>query len=123
MTSEATKNETVSFFKKHQNFGIDADQLHFFEQGTMPCLTLEGKIIMESEFKIARAPDGNGGLYRALKDSQLLEDMKKRGIELLHVYCVDNILVKVADPAFIGFCCDRGADCGNKVCQNVCWNF
>ena len=64
---------------------------------------------------IAKSPDGNGGLYIALHVANVLEQMETFGIEHVFVYGVDNILVKVADPLFIGMCAKRGVECSNKV--------
>lgn len=61
------------------------------------------------------APNGNGGLYKALHTSGALADMAKRGIEYVSQYCVDNVLIRPADPVFIGFMHEMRADCAAKV--------
>ncbi|GMP71128.1 hypothetical protein CsSME_00029664 [Camellia sinensis var. sinensis] len=113
MTSPFTDDATRKFFESHKYFGLEADQ------GTIPCVSKDGRIIMESPYKVAKAPDGNGGVYSALKYSRLLEDMATRGVKYLDCYGVDNALVRVADPTFLGYFIDKGVAAAAKVVRKA----
>lgn len=115
MTSGPTRKVTEEFFEENSYFGLSQKDVIFFEQGTLPCLTGEGKIILSGPSEVAVAPDGNGGVYGALLKNGILDDIKKRGVEHIHTYCVDNCLVKVADPVFIGFSAERKVKIATKV--------
>ncbi|KAI4142608.1 MAG: hypothetical protein L6R39_004870 [Caloplaca ligustica] len=115
MTSGPTRRPTEKFFEEHDYFGLNKDNVSIFEQGVLPCISNEGKILLESKAKVAVAPDGNGGIYQALLKSDVRTDMRKRGIQHIHAYCVDNCLVKVADPVFIGFAAAKDVDIATKV--------
>jgi hypothetical protein len=78
MTSAATDAATRAFFERHAWFGLRREQVAFFQQGELPCLTPEGRLILERPGRLARAPDGNGGLYAALAECALAPCMASR---------------------------------------------
>lgn len=119
MTSEHTHTETLEYFKINRYFGLPAEQVRLFRQRSMPCVDFTGRILLDEKWKIATAPDGNGGIYRALKDEGILDELEREGVRYLHVHSVDNILIKVADPVFVGYCVHKRADCGVKVIEKV----
>jgi len=115
MTSEHTQEQTEKYFREHNYFGLNPSNVVLFEQHTLPALDFQGKVLLDEKYRLTKAADGNGGLYRALETRGILDEMTKRGIKYMHVYCVDNILVRLADPVFVGFCLEKNADCAGKV--------
>lgn len=102
MTSLLNNQQTVEFFEKNKYFGLDKKQVFFFVQGTMPAIDYQGKLLMNSKSSLCLSPDGHGGTLLALKKSGALDDMKSKGIEYISYFQVDNPLVPVLSPLFIG---------------------
>ncbi|ROT39553.1 UDP-N-acetylglucosamine pyrophosphorylase [Sodiomyces alkalinus F11] len=115
MTSGPTRGPTEQYFEENNYFGLDKADVFIFEQGVLPCISNDGKILLESRSRVAVAPDGNGGIYQALVVSGVLDDMRRRGVQHVHAYCVDNCLVRVADPVFLGFAAAKDVDIATKV--------
>ena len=116
MTSKPTRQDTEAFFAKYNYFGLNREQIHFFNQGILPALDLEGKnLLLESPTSLVEAPNGNGGLYLAMRKNNILGDMKSRGIKHVYAYCVDNVLSKIADPVFVGYAIAHDFELATKV--------
>ena len=74
-----------------------------------------GKIILADKGLVAMAPDGNGGIYPALLANGVIDDMESRGVKYLPQLCVDNALVQIAEPTFVGYCVSEGAKVGSRA--------
>ena len=116
MTSEANNEATVRCFEENDYFGLNPDDVFFFTQGMWPGMTADGKIVMDAPGHVFMSPDGHGGLLAALKRSGALADMKRRGIKSVFFFQVDNPLVEIADPAFIGFHVLEKSEYSLKLC-------
>ncbi|KAF9416734.1 UDP-N-acetylglucosamine pyrophosphorylase [Podila epigama] len=115
MTSGATRRQTEHFLQEHDYFGLDPINILIFEQGVIPCFDKEGKFLLQNKHSIATAPNGNGGLYWALYSEGVLDQLAKRGVEYVHTYSVDNILIRVGDPIGFGHAIAHNADVTAKV--------
>ncbi|MBN2545106.1 MAG: UTP--glucose-1-phosphate uridylyltransferase [Spirochaetes bacterium] len=103
MTSKQNNEETKSFFIDNNYFGLDKEHILFFIQGQLPTLTLEGKLILKDKKSLFLNPDGHGGTLNALLKNNLIDHMIKNGIKYISYFQVDNPLIKMADPYFIGY--------------------
>jgi UDP-N-acetylglucosamine/UDP-N-acetylgalactosamine diphosphorylase len=115
MTSEDNHADTVTYFRDRRFFGLPERDIFFFKQGEMPMVDEKGRVLMASKGRLALGPNGNGGCFLALFQSGALADMKKRGVEYVFFYGVDNALVKVCDPHFIGFSIQAALPAASKT--------
>ncbi len=122
MTSDHTHQATLEFFNENDYFGLCRTEVVLFKQDSFPALDIHGNLTLFTKYSINKLPDGNGGLYKALVSNNILSNMSQRGVKFIHVYGVENILVKIADPLFTGYCIKNSINCSAKVVRKSMWN-
>ena len=115
MTGPQNDTATRDFFATHDFFGLDQRSVFFMPQSTLPGLDDDGRLILETKSRVFENPDGHGGSYSAFRDHGGLDDAVKRGIEHVFYFQVDNPLVRIADPLFIGLHDLSGSEMSLKV--------
>ncbi len=115
MTSDKNHDQTTAFWKAHDYFGYAESDVKFFKQDMSPAVDYDGKIFLETKDTPAVSPNGNGGWFGSLQRAGLCEDLRKRGVEWLNIYAVDNVLQRIADPVFVGATIASGVNCGAKA--------
>jgi UDP-N-acetylglucosamine/UDP-N-acetylgalactosamine diphosphorylase len=124
MTSPENHEATARFFAEHANFGLE--RVRLFTQGQMPAVDkATGKILLADKGQLALSPDGHGGTLTALaapgpdNSPSCLEEMRAAGIRTIFYFQVDNPLVQIADPAFLGLHRKADAEVSFKVVEKV----
>ncbi len=115
LTSPATHAETVEYFERHDFLGVPRDDVRFLMQGTMPAIDADGKLLLASRDSLALSPNGHGGSLLALREEGGLDAMRERGADCIYYFQVDNPMVPVPDPAFLGYHRAAGAEMSTKV--------
>ena len=114
MTSRENNKETVNFLEKNNYFGYNKEKVTIFTQNELPLIDTQGKLLVNKEFKIKEAADGNGGTYSSLRESGCLADMKEKGIKWIFIGGVDNVLLKMADVTLLGMAKKQGVQIASK---------
>lgn len=114
MTSKENNADTVEFLEKNNYFGYDKNKVTIFKQSELPLVDTEGKFLINNEYKIKEASDGNGGTYSSLRASGCLADMKEKGIKWVFIGSVDNALLKMIDVTLLGMAVKKGVQIASK---------
>ena len=119
MTSPQNHAETTAFFDDHDSFGVE--RLRLFVQGEMPAVDRHsGRILLAERSRVALSPDGHGGtIRRARAARRALPTMADGGIRTIFYLQVDNPLVAIGDPGFLGVHGRLGAEMSSKVVRKT----
>lgn len=102
MTSHENNKEIINFVEEHNYFGYNKDFVGFFEQGELPLITEDGQIMLDENYNIKKASDGNGSIFKSMYMKGVLDDMKEKGIEWVYIGSIDNVLLKMVDTLLMG---------------------
>lgn len=116
MTSQENDQATQNFFQEHHWFGLKQDQVTFFVQGMLPALdSTTGQVLLKATGELALSPNGHGGVIQSLHQTGILDRMAQLGITDCYYFQVDNPLVKIVDPTFVGHHLASNAEMSLKV--------
>ena len=119
MTSEKNDAATQAFFQEHNYFGYDKNYIKFFIQDMACAVDYDGKLLLEEKGRLATSPNGNGGWYTSMIKAGLDKDLHEKGIKWLNAFGVDNVLQRIADPAFVGATILGNFQSASKVVRKV----
>ena len=119
MTGPQNHAATEEYFASQDWFGLGRDTVHLFVQGMLPSFSLDGRLLMAPDGGLFFNPNGHGGVIEALRQSGSLAAMREQRVQHLFYFQVDNPLVRVPDPVFLGFHCRARSLISAKVVEKA----
>lgn len=102
MTSTYNDEATRKFFEEKNFFGYPKKYIKFFKQSQLPLIDINGNLILEELYKVKEASNGNGDVFSSMKSEGILKDIAKKRIEWISFSGVDNVILEIVDPVFLG---------------------
>lgn len=102
MTSPSNDSATKEYFELKNYFGYPKDKIKFFIQNTLPIIDVNTKVILETPHSIKTGSNGNGDVFKAFASAGFIDELERDNIEWLFIGGIDNILLKLVDPLFLG---------------------
>ena len=101
MNSFATRDETATHLSSHAYFGIEREEIEFFDQSISIRLTDDGNPFFGAEGNARYYAPGHGEFFQRFHKSGLYSKMERRGIRYLTFSNIDN-LGATLDPLLLG---------------------
>eukprot|EP00928_Gymnodinium_smaydae_P015695 TRINITY_DN15811_c0_g1_i2.p1 TRINITY_DN15811_c0_g1~~TRINITY_DN15811_c0_g1_i2.p1 ORF type:complete len:1091 (-),score=254.45 TRINITY_DN15811_c0_g1_i2:124-3396(-) len=122
MCNQDTQDDVRSWFFASEFCGLPEDDIGFFSIRMKPCMDMQGKPMLEWRQQVAAHPEGDGGVYAALRREGVVADLRSRGVEHVFIGTHDNLLLRIADPVFIGYCIASKVKAGIKCEERPTWS-
>lgn len=103
MTSPLNDEVTREFFTSQNLFGLAPEQLSFFSQEQLPLLDASGHLFLETSYRIAEGPNGNGACLAEFFKSGIWSHWHSQGVRDVNLVLIDNPLADPFDAELIGF--------------------
>lgn len=102
MTSPTNDKATKDYFEAKDYFGYSKQKVNFFIQSTLPIIDVNANVILETPYSIKTGSNGNGDVFKSFASSGFIDELETNNIEWIFIGGIDNILLKLIDPLFLG---------------------
>ncbi|GKT26528.1 putative multi-domain containing protein [Aduncisulcus paluster] len=120
LTSSLSHESIINHFKTQKFFGLEKHQIIFIMQGQEVCSDFDGNPMKISPTEPSISPNGNGGVFGAMRDSDLFSTLEERGfpdVKYFQFIPVDNILVHPCYIEAVGMAIQNDIDFVNVCVQ------